>query len=121
MHTTYSDGYELPELVAITTREKGMDIIAITDHNNFEDSVVAKKRVCDLELNMTVILGEEFSLEYSPMHILALGTEVAVDTKYKTKQFFELEKTREIKEQVGNTEVDIDAYAGTQTLLDKVN
>lgn len=121
MHTTYSDGYEPPELVATAARKKGMDIIAVTDHNNFEGSVVAKERARELGLNMTVILGEEFSLEYSPMHILALGTDVAVDTKYKTKQILALKETQSIKEQIGNIEVDVDAYAGTQVLLDEVN
>lgn len=44
IHTTYSDGYEPPELVAASAREKGMDIIAVTDHNNFNGSVTARKR-----------------------------------------------------------------------------
>ena len=75
MHTTHSDGYEPPELVVASARECGMDIIAITDHNAFSGSVAAKKKAADMGLDMTVILGEEYSLEYSPMHILALGTE----------------------------------------------
>lgn len=74
MHTTYSDGYEPPEFVAVSARECGMDIIAVTEHNGFYGSVATRDKVLEMGLDMTVILGEEYSLEYSPMHILALGT-----------------------------------------------
>lgn len=39
MHTTFSDGVEPPKLVMTSVRERGMDICAVTDHNNFYGSV----------------------------------------------------------------------------------
>lgn len=120
MHTTYSDGYEPPELVVASARERGMDVIAVTDHNAFSGSVVAREKAADLELDMTVILGEEYSLEYSPMHILALGTEKEIDRKYLTKQVLDMPETKKILESNPTLSCDADVYACTQVLLDKV-
>lgn len=121
MHTTYSDGYEPPELVVASAREHGMDVIAVTDHNAFMGSVVAREKAAELGLDMTVILGEEYSLEYSPMHILALGTEEQIDRKYLTKQVLEMPETKKILESNPSLSCDADVYACTQVLLNKVS
>lgn len=121
IHTTHSDGYEPPELVVASARERGMDIIAITDHNAFSGSVAAKKKVADMGLDITVILGEEYSLEYSPMHILALGTEEEIDRKYLTKQVLDMPETKKILESNLKLSCDAEVYACTQVLLDQVS
>lgn len=121
MHTTHSDGYEPPELVVASARECGMDIIAITDHNAFSGSVSAKKKAADMGLDMTVILGEEYSLEYSPMHILALGTEEEIDRKYLTKQVLDMPETKKILESNPILSCDAEVYACKQVLLDQVS
>lgn len=121
MHTTYSDGYEPPELVVASARERDMDIIAVTDYNAFSGSVVAREKAADLGLDITVILGEEYSLEYSPMHILALGTEKEIDRKYLTKQVLEMPETKKILESNPTLLCDADVYVCTQVLLDKVS
>lgn len=121
MHTTYSDGYEPPELVVASARERGMDIIAVTDHNAFSGSVAARKKAADMRLDMTVILGEEYSLEYSPMHILALGTEEEIDRKYLTKQVLDMPETKKILESDPTLSCDAEVYACTQVLLDQVS
>jgi hypothetical protein len=121
MHTTHSDGYEPPELVVASARECGMDIIAITDHNAFSGSVSAKKKAADMGLDMTVILGEEYSLEYSPMHILALGTEEEIDRRYLTKQVLDMPETKKILESNPTLSCDAEVYACTQVLLDQVS
>ena len=121
MHTTYSDGYEPPELVVASARERGMDIIAVTDHNAFSGSVVAREKAAELGLDMTVILGEEYSLEYSPMHILDLGTEKEIDRKYLTKQVLEMPETKKIIESNPTLSCDVEVYACTQVLLDQVS
>lgn len=120
IHTTYSDGYEPPELVVTSARKFGMDVVAITDHNNFQGSMVAKAKARDMGLDLTVILGEEYSLEYSPMHILALGTKCPVERKYLTKQVCDMEITKEIINQCKELSCDKVAYACTQVLLEEV-
>lgn len=66
MHTTYSDRYEPPELIVASVQERGMDIIAVTDHYTFAGSVVAREKAAEPGFDMTVILSEEYSLEYPP-------------------------------------------------------
>lgn len=121
MHTTYSDGYEPPELVVASARECGMDIIAVTDHNDFSGSVVARDKAAEMGLDMTVLLGEEYSLEYSPMHILALGTEEEIDRKYLTKHVLELDETKKILDSKRNFSCNAEVYACTQVLLNQVS
>lgn len=121
MHTTYSDGYEPPELVAASARERGMDIIAVTDHNAFSGSVVAREKAAQMGLDMTVILGEEYSLDYSPMHILALGTETEIDRKYLTKQVLDMPQTQEIIASSRNLTCNAEVYACTQVLLEQIS
>ncbi len=120
LHTYFSDGIESPELVAASTRERGMDIIAITDHNNFYGSVVARERVKEMGLNMTVILGEEYAMAYSPMHILAYGTETEVDRKYLSLDIAETDEVKEIIAQREDINCDTIIYGCTQALLDEV-
>lgn len=120
MHTYFSDGIESPALVAASSRERGMDIIAVTDHNSFEGSVVARERVKEMGLNMTVILGEEYAMAYSPMHILAYGTEKEIDRKYLSLELANTDEVKEIIAKKGDANCDLTTYACTQALLDEV-
>ncbi len=119
-HTTFSDGCEAPELVAASARERGLDIIAVTDHNEFLGSVVARERAQAMGLNLTVILGEEYSLEYSPMHILALGTDEAIDRRFITRRVLETEEASRILADSPKLICDLTAFAATQALLTEV-
>ena len=121
MHTTHSDGYEPPEHVVTAARECGLDIIAVTDHNAFSGSVAAREKASEMGLDMTVITGEEYSLEYSPMHILALGTEEEIERKYLTKQVLDMPETKKILESGLDLSCDPELYACTQVLLDQVS
>ena len=121
MHTTYSDGYEPPEFVAVSARECGMDIIAVTDHNGFYGSVATRDKVVEMGLDMTVILGEEYSLEYSPMHILALGTQKPIDRIFLTNEVLNMPETKKIIKETTDISCDVKAYACTQVLLDEVS
>ncbi len=120
MHTTYSDGIEEPELVAASAREWGMDIIAVTDHNNFEGSVVAKQRAKELGLELTVILGEEYAFSFSPMHILALGTEKPIDRTFLSAALAKTETVRKIIREAEDVGCNVESYAYTQAVLDEV-
>lgn len=123
IHTTYSDGIEEPEFVVASAIECGMDIIAITDHNNFKGSVVAEEFVRKKGLDVTVIRGEEYALDFSPMHILALGTETPIDRKYISKEADTTPEAQQLKTELSESEFSCDrkAYICTQVLLDKVN
>ena len=121
MHTTFSDGVEPPELVVTSVRERGMDICAVTDHNNFQGSVEARKKASEMGLNLSVLLGEEYSLAYSPMHIVSIGTNEPVDRYYISHKLTEDERVKEIVDDASELSCDKVAYACTQVLLDEVN
>lgn len=120
MHTTESDGYESPEMVAVSARKHGLNIIAITDHNAYSGSVKAAQFVRENGINMTVIPGEEYSLEYSPMHILALGTDEPIARKYLRNEILNCEGDN--YRQFENDEISMnrDSYIATQILLSEV-
>lgn len=120
IHTTFSDGFEPPELVMTSVREKGMDICAVTDHNNFQGSVEARKAAINMGLNLTVLLGEEYSLAYSPMHIVSLGTAEPVDRYYLSAKLIDDERVKKIINETSEIKCDKKAYACTQILLDEV-
>lgn len=120
MHTTYSDGYESPEMTALAAYAYGLEVIAVTDHNNYRGSVTAREKIAELGADMTVISGEEYSLEYSPMHILALGAPQEIGRKFITKAILETPEAKELKSSLGDLSCDVNAYTATQLLLDEV-
>lgn len=83
LHSTYSDGLEEPSQHIGMALKSGFDYIALTDHNNYEGSVQAKKYLemlseVYIDRQLTVLNGEEFSCNYQPMHIISLGAEEPV-------------------------------------------
>ena len=90
-------------------------------HNNFQSSVEARKKASEMGLNLTVLLGEEYSLAYSPMHIVSIGTNEPVDRYYISHKLTEDERVKEIVDDASELSCDKVAYACTQVLLDEVN
>ena len=78
MHTPYSDGIESPEHRLAMCRKKGLDFIAITDHNNFQGSNVLKSKVEKMNLGISVLHGEEVHAKNCKAHILSLGASESV-------------------------------------------
>ena len=70
LHTTASDGVRSPSNLVNYAKEKGLQAIAITDHDTIEglEEAMAEGR----RINFEVIPGIEISAEYSPgsMHLL---------------------------------------------------
>ncbi len=59
IHTTLSDGVNSPKEVVLASFYKGLNAIAITDHDTFQGAIVARRFVG--ELDMIVIVGCEVS------------------------------------------------------------
>ncbi len=59
IHTTVSDGRASPREAALTAYEKGLDFIAVTDHDSFEGAVKAKRAAESMGLELVVIIGSE--------------------------------------------------------------
>ena len=86
-HTIYSDGFESPEMTVDGAVSKGLNFLAVTDHNCYDGSVKASKYAHDHNFPITIIRGEEYSSNFTNMHIISLGADKALP-----KCFYEIEE-----------------------------
>jgi predicted metal-dependent phosphoesterase TrpH len=60
MHTDHSGDCATPvEVLLATARERGLGAIAVTDHNEISGALAARQRARELDMGVTVIVGEE--------------------------------------------------------------
>ncbi len=71
IHTGYSDGKYSPEEVLKTAKSKGLGIISVTDHDNFEGS--AKTLEFNGRQDIRIIPGIEISADFNGKEIHILG------------------------------------------------
>lgn len=70
IHTTFSDGVWTPREVAEAAAERGLEVIAITDH----DALGGAEALSGLQLPLRVLPGVELSLRDMPsLHLLGYG------------------------------------------------
>lgn len=71
IHSTYSDGSLTPSQVVRLAKERYVDIMSITDHNNTDgiDEAITEGR----KNNITVIPGVELSTRYNDCRVHVLG------------------------------------------------
>ena len=71
IHSTYSDGSLTPSQIINLAKEKRVDILSITDHNNTDgiDEAIVEGR----KNNITVIPGVELSTRYNECRVHVLG------------------------------------------------
>lgn len=81
-HTTFSDGTLTPEEVIRVAKRKGLDGVAITDHNTIEGAVLALENNDDEDF--IVIIGSEISTNRG--HILGLF----LTKEVKQRSFFDV-------------------------------
>lgn len=71
IHSSFSDGECTPQEIVMLSREKNVDIIALTDHNNtlgIDDAIYTGKK-----LGVKVIPGVELSTIYNKSKVHVLG------------------------------------------------
>jgi hypothetical protein len=61
LHTNFSDGFSSPEKIVDTAVEKGLDIIAITDHNVLAGAKTAQQYAREKDLPIKVVIGQEIT------------------------------------------------------------
>lgn len=59
IHTNFTDGFSSPQKIVDTAVEKGLNIIAVTDHNIVKSAQIAKDYARKKKLPIKVITGEE--------------------------------------------------------------
>ncbi len=72
-HSTYSDGLLAPAAVVARAAARGVDVLALTDHD--ETSGLAEAAQAALESGITLIRGSELSVSWEgiTIHVIALG------------------------------------------------
>lgn len=105
IHTNYSDGVFSPEKIVDAAIDAGLDVIALTDHDNILSYEIAQKYLEALKKEdkktITVIQGIEINTIYNSEEIHVLG--YFMDTKnsdfqnlVKTQQQARVKQTKEI-------------------------
>lgn len=71
IHTKFSDGVNNPESVLKLAKRRGLDVVAITDHNTLDGAYEAKK--FEKKFGVEVVVGEEVSTKAG--HVVGLFIE----------------------------------------------
>jgi len=98
MHSIYSDGKRTPFAMVLASLEAGMDFMAITDHDNYEGSQIAIKKVKQNNIDIIVLSGEEVSVGKGDTsksrgngHILSINANRSIDDQRKDDKVYEKE------------------------------
>ncbi len=73
IHTTYSDGMLSPEQIVDTALECGLDVIALTDHDNILSHKIAYDYAKQKNYNLEIIQGVEINTLYKGYEVHILG------------------------------------------------
>ena len=109
IHSTASDGTETPRDIVRQCAAKGIDMCAVTDHDNVD----AQKDAADesTRLGMRYVTGVEISAQYTgELHILGYGMDLA-DRAFREfmeeLRTFRVERTLEFVRRLGEHGIDI--------------
>jgi predicted metal-dependent phosphoesterase TrpH len=95
MHSTYSDGLKTPEELFQLATERGIDIIAITDHDIVDG--VQKNIALSKKYGVTYIVGIELSTIFKgkPVHILGYFKDESYQNEEMLQYYMEIRLKRE--------------------------
>ena len=84
MHTTGSDGNQVPEVVCANYRKYGYDFTVISDHRRYYPSLCAIAAYKDVPIDLNIVPGEEVHLPLvdgrrNDVHIVNFGGEYSVN------------------------------------------
>jgi 3',5'-nucleoside bisphosphate phosphatase len=89
IHSTASDGLLSPEEIVATAKSRGIDIIAVTDHNTIDGVLSAS--MAGKYYGVSIVPGVEISTKYNGESIHILG--YFKDTTYNDKTFLKILKS----------------------------
>lgn len=122
IHTWMSDGKDSPMYMAAAACRHGYDYCVITDHKQYEPSLIARDFFKDTGVDFLVIPGEEVHSPDNPVHIISLGGNASVndwwrdhEDEYRAAVEAELETMTEPM-----VECDRYAAAASQVMFDKI-
>ncbi len=131
MHSTYSDGRTSPFALVLASLDKGMDFLSVTDHDTYEGSEIAIKKVKKNNIDILVLPGEEVSvggkrdmtISQGNGHILAINTNKSIDKQRSNKKEYEKELdtiVKDLKKENINKSIDLKHYAKNIWVINKI-
>lgn len=122
MHTWMSDGKDSPMYMAASACRRGYDYCVITDHKQYEPSLIARDFFAETGVDFMVIPGEEVHSPDNPVHIINLGGNKSVndwwrDCEPEYRAAVEAEM-KNVDEAMGDK--DRYAAAASQVMFDKI-
>lgn len=130
MHTIYSDGKRTPLAMCLNSLELGMDFMSITDHDYYEGSLKAIKKVEEANIDILVLPGEEVSVGKGDLskpkgngHMLSINANKSIEDQRKDTAVYEkeLEEIAEnIKKDLVGKNIDPLHYARNIWAIDKI-
>ncbi len=111
LHTCYSDGVYAPEKIVDLAVDAGLEVIAITDHDNIMAYDVATKYIKENDKKLQVIRGVEINTLHQGYEVHILGYFMDVDNS----DFKDLMKTQQAARVKGyETVLSVDVYVGNR-------
>lgn len=122
MHTRFSDGKDSPEYMAAAACRLGYDYCVITDHRQYEPSLIARDFFKPTGVDFLVIPGEEVHSPDNPVHLINMGGKESVNDWWR---YHEDEYRAAVEEELKNitvpmTEKDRYAAAASQVMFDRI-
>lgn len=101
IHTYFSDGVYSPEKIVDTAIDVGLEVIALTDHDNVLSYDIAKKYIDENNKQLEVIQGVEINTLYKNYEVHILGYMMDVNNSdfknlLKTQQAARIEQVNKI-------------------------
>jgi len=99
MHSICSDGKTTPFAMAMASLGAGMDFMSVTDHDNYDGSLQAIKKVKENDIDLLVLAGEEvsvggkkdMSIALGNGHILSIHANQSIEEQRKDSKKYEAE------------------------------
>ena len=88
IHSTYSDGHADVKDIIKAAKRRGLDGIALTDHDTMRGIPAARKYIRDRRLDLILIPGIEVTT--SEGHLLVLGVDEAPEKKLSPEETIEM-------------------------------
>ena len=88
IHSTYSDGHADVKEIIKAAKRRGLDGIALTDHDTMRGIPVARKYIRDRRLDLILIPGIEVTT--SEGHLLVLGVDEPPEKKLSPEETIEM-------------------------------
>ena len=122
MHTYMSDGKDSPMYMAAAACRHGYDYCVITDHRQYEPSLIARDFFAPTGVDFLVIPGEEVHSPDNPVHIINLGGAHSVNDWWRDHEDEYRAAVQQEMAAMDEPMLDADRYtaAASQVMFDRI-